>query len=683
MAGVFVSYRWVDQPLGAATVYHDLERRLGRDHVFRDRERIGVGERYPDVLREHLERVDVLVCVIGPHWPQRAADGSRLIDDPSDWVRLELTRAFQRGIDVIPVLLKETPDDGELPTTAALPAEIRELALRRPLELRQSELRAGLDLLAERILAKAPGLVIPQLFAGVPDRDPLVNAPSTLLRPEFRVVPFTGRDGELADLREWVAGPTSLAAGVVTGPPGVGRSRLVVELCAELRADGWLTGIVAGDAPAEQIRRTADLDRPLLAVVDDAELRAEQLVAIAAAMCDRAAARRAPARLLLVGQAAGAWPERLVADADERVRRLIERMDARAVVQLRPVGDRAGAHRAALAAFAAELDRPVPHASPPAGASLLEIHAVALDQVLGGPGTGDVLDRVLAHDRRRLRDLERRTGARHLPIEPLAVIGAVATLCAANSGDRSAAVRGRLPELLPGIEVEPYLKWYAALYPGRHEPSAVGPAHYGERLVVRALAGTPDLPAALARCCTDDQLRDVLTVLGRAVPRHPELAPLVTGLLMEDLPRLLLPGIDAADRLEEPTPFVRAVAAALETAPQPPPDVMHALMVRVSGSRRQHLGPLRATVLHRWTKANTALFESMTDRPVPPQLRTVKRVADVLGEVVLRTGMHLLDPQRPAPAKDDGTPYFPERFGELVELLQQWRRTGDPEGHGR
>ena len=71
------------------------------------------------------------------------------------------------------------------------------------------------------------------------DRTWLRELPSRMLNASRAVVPFTGRDSELADLRSWRDGDQSLAALWMYGPGGQGKTRLAAQLAAESAAAGW------------------------------------------------------------------------------------------------------------------------------------------------------------------------------------------------------------------------------------------------------------------------------------------------------------------------------------------------------------------------------------------------------------------------------------------------------------
>lgn len=71
-----------------------------------DVDSIDIGIDFVDALNEALSKCAVLVAIIGAHWI-RAADeeGRRRLDNPDDYVRLEIETALQRNIRVVPLLV--------------------------------------------------------------------------------------------------------------------------------------------------------------------------------------------------------------------------------------------------------------------------------------------------------------------------------------------------------------------------------------------------------------------------------------------------------------------------------------------------------------------------------------------------------------------------------------------------
>jgi len=96
---VFISYRRDDSAGHAGRVQDRLERELGRDLLFMDVDAVPLGDNFVTVLSEEVAKCDVLLAVIGPNWLNaRDEDGSRRLDNPHDFVRIEIGAALQRSI---------------------------------------------------------------------------------------------------------------------------------------------------------------------------------------------------------------------------------------------------------------------------------------------------------------------------------------------------------------------------------------------------------------------------------------------------------------------------------------------------------------------------------------------------------------------------------------------------------
>jgi hypothetical protein len=134
-AKVFISYRRDDSAGYAGRVRDRLERELGRDLLFMDVDAIPLGTNFTKVLHEEVAKCGVLLAVIGPNWPDaRDEHGNRRLDDPNDFVRIEVAAALQRDIPVIPLLL----DGARIPKANQLPEDLKELASRNGLEIRHA-----------------------------------------------------------------------------------------------------------------------------------------------------------------------------------------------------------------------------------------------------------------------------------------------------------------------------------------------------------------------------------------------------------------------------------------------------------------------------------------------------------------------------------------------------------------
>lgn len=130
--GIFISYRRDDARWAAGRLADALESSFGAQHIFRDVDRIEPGADFVQVLESRLADCAVMLVLMGPKWLSISdGKGQRRLDDPQDWIRLEIATALKRNIRVIPVLL----DGVVMPTAAELPAELASLPRRQALEL--------------------------------------------------------------------------------------------------------------------------------------------------------------------------------------------------------------------------------------------------------------------------------------------------------------------------------------------------------------------------------------------------------------------------------------------------------------------------------------------------------------------------------------------------------------------
>lgn len=125
MTTIFISYRRDDAAAYAGRLYDGLRERYGEDHVFMDVDRIQPGENFAAVIERSVRNADVVLAVIGEQWLSVANDsGQRRLDDPDDFVRLEIKAALDSGRRVIPVLV----GGAGMPAQASLPLPLRQLA---------------------------------------------------------------------------------------------------------------------------------------------------------------------------------------------------------------------------------------------------------------------------------------------------------------------------------------------------------------------------------------------------------------------------------------------------------------------------------------------------------------------------------------------------------------------------
>jgi hypothetical protein len=101
-AAVFISYRRDDTGGQARALQDRLARQYPDRPVFMDVDAIAPGVDFVEHIEHAIAGSAVLLALIGHDWLAPEGDGTRRLDDPTDFVRLEITAALQRRIPLIP-----------------------------------------------------------------------------------------------------------------------------------------------------------------------------------------------------------------------------------------------------------------------------------------------------------------------------------------------------------------------------------------------------------------------------------------------------------------------------------------------------------------------------------------------------------------------------------------------------
>jgi ABC-type amino acid transport substrate-binding protein len=181
---IFISYRREDTDYPAGWLYERLAAHFDGGQIFKDVDSIQLGDDFVEVITTAVGSCDVLLAVIGDRWLDIAdKDGRRRLDNPEDFVRLEIEAALARNVRVIPILV----DGATIPRAEELPASLAGLVRRQALELSPtrfdadtSRLLAVLDrtlveVHAQTAVRNAPGVTTPP--AGPPVPEPPAPAP--------------------------------------------------------------------------------------------------------------------------------------------------------------------------------------------------------------------------------------------------------------------------------------------------------------------------------------------------------------------------------------------------------------------------------------------------------------------------------------------------------------------------
>jgi uncharacterized membrane protein YeaQ/YmgE (transglycosylase-associated protein family) len=131
--GIFISYRRTDSAHVAGRIYDRLVGVFGTPAVFKDVDSIPLGFDFKEYLDEKVGECNVLLALIGDRWlDAKDGLGNRRLEDPTDFVRIEIESALARNIPVIPLLVGGAP----MPSAQELPDSLRKLVFRNGIPIR-------------------------------------------------------------------------------------------------------------------------------------------------------------------------------------------------------------------------------------------------------------------------------------------------------------------------------------------------------------------------------------------------------------------------------------------------------------------------------------------------------------------------------------------------------------------
>jgi TIR domain-containing protein len=129
---IFISYRRDETAYPAGWLFDRLVQHFGTAQIFKDVDSIELGDDFVEVITRAVGSCDVLLALIGDQWlTVTDVNGQRRIDDPADFVRLEIQAALTRNVLIIPILV----NGAKMPRAEELPAGLAGLARRQALEL--------------------------------------------------------------------------------------------------------------------------------------------------------------------------------------------------------------------------------------------------------------------------------------------------------------------------------------------------------------------------------------------------------------------------------------------------------------------------------------------------------------------------------------------------------------------
>jgi hypothetical protein len=129
---ILITYRRSDTAGHAGRLYDALAHHFGSDSVAMDIDTIQVGVDFQSAIQSALASTSVLIALIGRSWLADSDEsGRRRLDNPEDFVRMELAAAFRTELPVIPVLV----GGARMPSATELPPDLARVAHLQALEM--------------------------------------------------------------------------------------------------------------------------------------------------------------------------------------------------------------------------------------------------------------------------------------------------------------------------------------------------------------------------------------------------------------------------------------------------------------------------------------------------------------------------------------------------------------------
>ena len=134
--GIFISYRRKETATHVGWLVDRLAEHFGQDQIFKDIDSIQPGDDFAEVISDAVASCQVLLALIGDRWLK-----GRRLENPKDFVRLEIEAALSRKIRVIPILV----DGAKMPRADQLPLSLAGLAGRQAIELSTGRFHSDVD----------------------------------------------------------------------------------------------------------------------------------------------------------------------------------------------------------------------------------------------------------------------------------------------------------------------------------------------------------------------------------------------------------------------------------------------------------------------------------------------------------------------------------------------------------
>lgn len=150
---IFISYRRADSNEESRFIYHALASRFGKENIFRDKDRIPKGHDFRKTIEQYVFDSDEMLVLIGEKWLDIREDSDpskRRLDNPEDFVRIEIAMGFRHVDTVTPIVVQNAPMPGE----NELPPRLAQLGWQNAYFLRPDYFDEDLQNLVEDIASR-------------------------------------------------------------------------------------------------------------------------------------------------------------------------------------------------------------------------------------------------------------------------------------------------------------------------------------------------------------------------------------------------------------------------------------------------------------------------------------------------------------------------------------------------
>jgi hypothetical protein len=145
---IFINYRRDDSGHFAGRLHDRMEKAFGSHKLFMDVDNIPVGRDFTEYLKSQVAACDAMLSIIGPNWLSATDEnGQRRVNNPNDFVVIEIATALARDIPVVPVLI----DGARMPRESELPDSLKPLTRRNAVQVHRDNFGSDAEALVRKL----------------------------------------------------------------------------------------------------------------------------------------------------------------------------------------------------------------------------------------------------------------------------------------------------------------------------------------------------------------------------------------------------------------------------------------------------------------------------------------------------------------------------------------------------